>query len=76
MPSDIIQDPPNLNAQLIETSSDGQLYLTFNFLAHKEKLLRETLSLLNTNTQDVISIQFHARVLGKTHNIIPYNHFL
>lgn len=61
---------PNINCKLTEflgKQSDKNEYYEMNieFLAHKEKLLKEELNLKNAQTEDKFKFIFYARVLGR-----------
>lgn len=59
---------PTLNCRLTEFVgfTNGQLELKLTYLAHKEKLLKETLVLVNQKNKDqVLKLIVSARVLGR-----------
>ncbi|XP_059621587.1 adipose-secreted signaling protein [Phlebotomus argentipes] len=59
---------PNVNCKFIEFSGKmkGHFDLKIEFMAHKEKLLREELHLVNVqNTDEKLKLVLSARVLGR-----------
>jgi hypothetical protein len=58
---------PNINVRLFEFSpKDNNYELVIEFFAHKEKLVKDELTLVNVdNNEEKQKFVFHARVLGR-----------
>jgi hypothetical protein len=62
------QGVPNLNCKLLSAEKvDKGLNLTFEFFAHKDKLLKEKITLQDKGTEGkLLHLEFSARVLGQS----------
>lgn len=56
---------PNVNCKInkLDTNENG-LLLNLDFLAYKEKLMREELSIIGGENEQILTLQVLARVLG------------